>query len=208
MEKFKGKYRIESARLIGYDYSKMGIYFVTICTDDRWPYFGEVVGGEMVLSIIGWIADLFWQEIPVHHPYVVLDEYVVMPNHIHGLIKIQNRNHNPNCRDVALPRLGEGNAGVFDKNRLIKRKRTYTGDYPRMSEMSPRAGSLPVVVGSFKSALTKYVRICGLGHTIWQERFYDHIVGNNKSLRAIREYIRNNPKKWEQDRNNPANLWM
>jgi len=89
-EKFKNKYTIKSARLKGYDYSQNGMYFVTICTKDRECFFGEIVNGRMILNEIGKIADQFWREIPKHFPFVNLDIYQIMPNHIHGIIEIIN----------------------------------------------------------------------------------------------------------------------
>jgi putative transposase len=85
---YKGRYRIDSARLKGYDYSRNGMYFVTICTDEgRW-FFGKVVGRRMVFNKVGQMADKYWREIPKHFDGVYLDEYVVMPNHVHGIIVI------------------------------------------------------------------------------------------------------------------------
>lgn len=89
-EKFKGKYRIKSARLENWDYSWGAMYFVTICTQNRKFYFGDIVNGEMILSEIGEIAQRCWLEISKHFTFVELNEFVVMPNHIHGIIIINN----------------------------------------------------------------------------------------------------------------------
>jgi len=89
MEKFKGKYRIPSARWAAWNYSNNAAYFVTICTAHRAHYFGEVLNGAMTLTALGRAAADCWREIPAHFPFVVLDEFVVMPNHIHGIIVIQ-----------------------------------------------------------------------------------------------------------------------
>jgi putative transposase len=184
MELYKDKYKTQSTRLQGYDYTQNGMYFVTICTKDRECYLGEVVKGEMILNEMGKIAENFWKEIPDHFSNVRLDEFVVMPNHIHGLIEIV-------CdidarRDEALPRL-------------------YTGEYPRMSEMSPMPGSLSVILGSYKSIVTKTVRK-KISYILfsWQSRYYDHIIRNENKLNKIHEYIINNPEMWERDRNLPA----
>ncbi len=184
-EKFKNKYRIDSSRLRGYDYSQSGTYFVTICTKEREEFFGKIEKGEMVLSEMGEIANKFWQEIPKHFPFVNLDIYQIMPNHIHGLIEISNV-----CRDEALPRL-------------------YVGNNSKMSEISPKSGSLSAIIGSYKSIVSKMVRKQFNPITFaWQSRFYDHIIRNEISLNKIREYIRINPEMWERDRNNVENLWM
>ena len=90
IEYYRDKYRVKSARLRDFNYSETGGYFVTICTCRKVHWFGAVVGGEVRLSEIGKIAQKCWQEIPKHFPNVTPDEFVVMPNHIHGIVIIQN----------------------------------------------------------------------------------------------------------------------
>jgi len=190
-EKYKNQYKIESSRLAGYDYTQNGMYFVTICTKEREEFFGMIKDGKMELSDAGRIVEKFWQEIPKHFPTIVLDEYVIMPNHVHGIVEINNDRLNMDaCRDEAMPRL-------------------YTGQHRKMSEISPKPGSLSVVLGSFKSIVSKTVRKQLNSVTFaWQPRFYDHIIRNEISLNKIREYIQTNPEMWERDRNNVENLWM
>jgi len=189
-DKFKQKYTIQSSRLQGYDYSQNGMYFITICAKDKEHFFGEIENGKMILSDVGKIAEKFWQEIPTHFPFVNLDEFILMPNHIHGIIEIINDVDTRNRRDEALPRL-------------------YTGKYPQMSKISPKSGSLSVIIGSFKSitAKTANKQFPQIGFA-WQSRFYDHIVRNEISLNKIREYIHTNPKMWERDRNNLEGIFM
>jgi len=83
---FKNKYRVESGRLKGYDYSSPGAYYITTVTKNRKCYFGNVVNDKMILNEFGKIVNNFWKEIPKHFPYVILDEHIVMPNHVHGII--------------------------------------------------------------------------------------------------------------------------
>ena len=90
MALYKGKYRIESTRLKNWDYSRNGNYFITICTLNREHFFGEVINGRMVLSEVGRFAEMFWSEIPEHFPYSSLDAFVIMPNHIHGIVVIDH----------------------------------------------------------------------------------------------------------------------
>jgi putative transposase len=97
-ELYKNKYRVESARLKNWDYSSPGGYFITICTKNRELYLGKIVNDEMVLSEMGQIVNNHWREIPIHFPHAQLDEFVVMPNHFHGIIKIEN--------NVETPKLG------------------------------------------------------------------------------------------------------
>ena len=89
MEKFKGKYRIPSARWAAWDYSSNAAFFVTICVAHRLHDFGEIVGGVLHLTSLGQAAQDCWEEIPNHFPFVVLDAFVVMPNHVHGIVVIE-----------------------------------------------------------------------------------------------------------------------
>ncbi len=174
----------KNIRLQGYDYSSDGYYFVTICVKYGECVFGDVKNEIMGLSDIGCVIVKFWQEISNHFDNVKLDKWIVMPNHVHGIVVIQNHG-----RDEAMPH-------------------PYVGQYERMSQISPKPKSLPTIIGSFKSIATKTIRKYHNINFQWQYRFYDHIIRNNKSLNKIRNYIINNPEKWARDRNNPANLWM
>ena len=98
MKKYKNKYRISSTRLQHWDYAWNAPYFVTICTQNREWFFGTIVNGKMELSDIGKMAEKYWHEIPEHFPFVLLGEFVVMPNHIHGIViidKNDNDGHGP-----------------------------------------------------------------------------------------------------------------
>ena len=108
-ELFKGKYRIKSTRLSGWDYSVDGYYFVTICTKDCVEYFGEIKNEIMGLFNIGCIATKYWNEIPDHFNNVKLDEFIIMPNHVHGILVIDNGYDDHICirRDVLAKRLYE-----------------------------------------------------------------------------------------------------
>jgi putative transposase len=183
MALFKNKYRIASARLKGWDYRSAGYYFVTICTQNRQHFFGEVLDGAVHLSPLGEIAAQFWAEIPSHHAGVGLEEFVIMPHHMHGIIVI-----------VA-------SAAVETLHATSLRD-------PKMSAISPKAGSLGVIVRSYKSAVSHWAGLNGMASFEWQPRFYDHIIHDEKSFNQIRQYISNNPSQWESDRENPANLYM
>lgn len=174
MTLFKNKYRIESARLKGYDYSSPGEYFVTICTGGMIEYFGNVVNGEMNRNDVGEIANRLWLDIPNHHKNTMLDEFTIMPNHVHGIIILCE---NDNGRDVAC----NASTGI-----------------------SPKRGSLGVIVRSFKSAVSNWCHSNGYPDFSWQPRFYDHIIRDEKGLNAIRQYIKNNPAHWDYDRNNTS----
>ncbi len=191
MTRFKDKYRIETTRLPGWDYASAGWYFVTICTRGRQPFFGRIANGEMYLSPIGETAVQFWQEIPRHTAaHVSLDAFVVMPNHVHGIIVIHDK---PTVVETLQCNVSTTTDDV-DKN--------------PMSAISPRAGSLGAIIRSYKSAVTRWCRQNGYPEFAWQARFYDHIIRNEKALRNIRQYIFENPLRWERDRNTPENVWM
>ena len=109
--KFKNKYRISSARLQTWDYSNNGAYFITICTQNRHHFFGKIQNQEMQLSEIGKLAEQFWLEIPNHFPFVELGNFVVMPNHVHGILIM---NHTVETRFIA-----SDNVGEYDETRFI-----------------------------------------------------------------------------------------
>jgi putative transposase len=198
MTKFKGRYRIESTRLRGWDYASAGAYFVTICTKDRAPFFGDVVGGDVVLSPIGQIVADEWQKTPQIRPYVSLDEWVVMPNHLHGIIIITVETPRRGVSTRGVPTPGVSTGGVPTPG-----VSTAMGSKSRL-----QAGSLGAIIGQIKSTCTKRIQAAGFTDFAWQTRFYDHIVRDKPSLQRIREYIAGNPARWEEDRNNPPNLYM
>ena len=182
MSLFKNKYRVETTRLQNWNYGWNGKYFVTIVTKNREHYFGKIGNKKIQFTEIGGIADKYWHEIPEHFPFVVLDEFCVMPNHIHGIVVIDNKTGNT-CRDVAC------NVSTNESNTN------------KMSIISPKSGSLSTIIRSFKSAVTKFANENNYNFG-WQSRFYDHIIRNEKSLNRIRDYIRNNPENWNIDKFN------
>jgi len=158
-------------RLKDYDYSRNGFYFVTICTKNRKEYFGEINDEKMVLNEYGEIAEKLWLEIPNHFEDVKLDEYIIMPNHVHGIIIIDS-DEEP---------VGNRHACSLQEGRQYQK--------------------LPVVIGSYKSAVTREINQIH-NEFQWQKSFYDHIIRNDKSLHRIRKYIHYNPLKWEYDQEN------
>jgi REP element-mobilizing transposase RayT len=175
MTLFRETYRIESARKPYWDYCCPGWYFVTICTKNRRPLFGKVVDDEVDLSAIGGYTAGCWQEVPAHHRNVEIDEFIVMPNHVHGIIVLTGPERMP-----ALRRRGQ-----------IKRT-------AELTSVHPQPGSLGAVVGSFKAAVSYWCRTHNLEFG-WQARFHDRIIRGKNSLKAIREYIRENPANWRKD---------
>jgi REP element-mobilizing transposase RayT len=115
-EKYQNKYRIASARMKNYDYASNGAYFITIVTQNRDHFFGDIVDNKMILNEIGKIAQKYWDEIPQHFPFIRLDEMVVMPNHIHGILWIDDDLVGGGCRD-AINRVSTATTEKFEKTK-------------------------------------------------------------------------------------------
>ena len=171
MEKFKNKYRIGSCRLKGYDYATEGYYFVTICSNDRVCCFGEIVNYEMRLSEVGKIVEKYWNEIPKHFENVILDEFVIMPNHIHGIIVIEND-------DVI-------DQNIVTGRNAINRVSTggITGIYNPMGKRT-----LGEIIRWYKGRCTFEIRKQKQFFAGWQSNYYEHIIRDEKGLVNIRKY--------------------
>jgi len=178
-------------RLRNYDYASEGLYYVTLCTNGRHCFFGNIENGFMHLSDIGIRAEMYWQEIPNHFPRVELGEFVVMPNHIHGIIEI-----NP------LAQGGDrGNGDYRSDDAVAPNAVACNGPTKaRMASISPQSGTLSVVMRSFKSAVTKWCNENHLTYFAWQYRFHDHIIRNQTEFDFIENYIRNNVANWDRDK--------
>ncbi len=182
---FKNTYRIESTRLKDWDYSRYGYYFVSICTKDKQHFFGDIVGDKMKLSEIGKIVAGEWRKTDSIRDYAKLDEWVIMPNHLHGIIIIRNENNVETHGHASLnPRIPSGDA--FDA--------------------SLRKDNLSYIIRGFKSATIKKAHQKGFTNFAWQSRFYDHIIRNEKELHDIRQYIVYNSLKWQFDEENQNNI--
>jgi REP element-mobilizing transposase RayT len=145
----------------------------------------------MGLSVPGCIAWYFWRDIPNHQANIALDEFVVMPNHLHGIIGIKSSAGG--VRTLHATSVHELHATSVHEHEEAKNK---------MAEISPKAGSLSAILRSYKSAITKWCNSHNHAYFGWHTRFYDHIVRNEKDLRRIRQYIFDNPINWERDREN------
>lgn len=182
MSKFKNKYRIESARLKDWDYSKPGAYFVTIVAFERENLFGNIENNKMILNGAGKNAHGCWIDIPIHFPHVVLDEFIIMPNLIHGIIFIIDRNF---IKPVETQN--------FASLRNEKHKTTPGNQF------GPQSKNLGSIIRGFKIGVTGWYRENGIYKTIWQSRFHDHIIRNEIELQRIRQYIISNPPNWNND---------
>ena len=158
-------------------------YNITIVTKNHLCWFGDVVNNEVQHSPLGLIAQEFWRGIPQHHSHVELDDFIVMPNHVHGVMILLDKTEESVRRDVQL--------NVPTR---------------RLSPISPQKNSLSVVVRTYKAAVTTWARDNGHEGFAWLGRFHDHIVRNEADLTRIREYIRNNPLQWALVEENPGNV--
>ena len=177
-DKFQGRYRIDSARLADYDYGSNGMYFITICTQNRESYFGEIIADEensctLLPTPVGQRAIQGWQTIPQFSSFVQLDAFQLMPNHIHGVLWISKPNYTE-----------------WEPNRF-----------------GPQSQNLASIMRGFKSGVTMYALNNQLEFG-WQARYYDRVIRNDDELHRIRQYIANNPTNWHQDQNNVENLFM
>ena len=203
MDKYQNKYRIQSARLQGYDYARTGLYFITICTKNREHYFGEIIDNEMQLSNIGVLANTFWFEIKQHSKNIELHQFVVMPNHIHGILEIvDNGGDGSGGRNGGLDGRGDACIASTAVTTTIKSQpKPSQFINKKMAAISPKSGSISRIIGSYKSAVSKHAHRLGYEFE-WQSRFYDHIIRNKNEYFRISNYIKNNPEKWEDDKFN------
>ena len=196
---YKNKYRIPSARREAYDYSNDGFYFVTICTKKRMTYFGEIINNKMILSTIGQIAKQEWINTKKIRKNVKLHEFVIMPNHIHGIIQINNPITVETHGDASLQRGQRDNTTIVKTHSHASRH----GEYK--NKFGPQSKNLSSIIRGFKGTVTKHATINNINFA-WQPRFHDHVIKNDGELNKIRYYITINPEKWELDRNNTKNL--
>ena len=170
--------RRKSLRLRQFDYTQAGAYFVTVCTRNRRCLFGNVVGGEMELNDFGRTADITWAAIPRHFSHAETPVWVVMPNHVHGIVVLTRP-----------PRATPAPSATHQQPTGTAR------------------GSLATIVGSYKSAVSKQINRLrhGTGASVWQRSYFEHVIRDESSFATIWQYIADNPARWPDDPENPAN---
>ena len=177
-ELFNHKFRIASARLAGYDYGSNGMYFITICAQDRESYFGEIITQDDAVtvqpSVLGQVVLDCWLAIPTFFPFVFLDAFQLMPDHVHGVVWI--------CKPDAEEKAWQPN------------------------QFGPQRQNLASIIRDFKSGVKKYATMNQIEFG-WQSRYYDRVIRNTSELNRIRTYIDENPAKWIAEQNNPENLY-
>lgn len=200
-DNYKGKYRIPSNRLQSFDYGSNAAYFVTICTHGKVNYLGEIPETQSIasnetqnlaslrdgafpqslvqLSEIGKIAYQYWLDIPQHFLFVILDEFVVMPNHIHGIL-------------------------IFNKAEPVETQDFASQTNEQQNKFGPQSRNLGSVIRGYKAAVKKYATLNDLD-MYWQERYHDRVIRTEKEHQNIAQYIYNNPLNWQLDEENQAN---
>ena len=193
MDRYQNKYRIPSARLLNWDYGADGAYFITICTRNREHYFGEIENGQMQLNEMGLLAKKYWLEIPKHFPSVELGNFIIMPNHIHGILILHATN--------TLETLQSGNENNLEtlQCNVSTLSSTNIGANAQMAKITPRAGSVSTIIRSYKSVVAKNAHYIHADFN-WQTRFHDHIIRDARAFETIQNYIANNPSNWEKDK--------
>jgi len=201
------KHHRRSIRLKGYDYTQAGVYFVTIVTQNRACLFGDIVAGEVRLNAFGQAVAETWLWLATQYGYVELDEWVVMPNHLHGIVVITDT-------DNGCPTDGGGVGGGSRTAPTVIGATGGGGGVGGGSRTAPTviASTAPMVkrkplgrlIGAFKTVSTKRINeYRGTpGVVVWQRNYYEHIIRDERSLNRIREYIAANPLRWHLDREN------
>ena len=173
-----------SPRLPHYNYGQSGAYFVTVCVKGRERVLGEVVGEDMQLSMAGKIVKEVWDKIPEHYAHVEIGEFMVMPNHVHGIVWITEEEERTN---------------IGAENNV--RAQHAAAPLPKQNHPHVKPGSLGAIVRSFKSAATRKINLQRgtIVSPFWQRGYHEHIIRDDEDLLTHREYILNNPLKWALD---------
>jgi len=187
-------------RWLGFDYDTPGWYFVTICIKDKRQCLGNVLGGKMVLNNFGEIALKYWRQISEHYNNIELDEFQIMPNHVHGIIFINKR------KSIGAHNVGTGSVvGAGDDHKILT-VGTEQCSVPTLRAPTTHYGLLSKMIKSFKEATVKNIKREYNFSFQWQRSFYDHVIRGEKDYNYIKYYIQQNPAKWAEDKNNPINL--
>jgi putative transposase len=192
-----------SIRLKDFDYSSLGKYYITICTLNRECLLGDIHDGKMIMSASGDIVRREWLLTQVVRTEIELDAFVIMPNHLHGIISICSCRGDPQHKsstdlgglDLSLP------VGADRPNKNIEQIQASQRGAPTLK---PR--TIGSIVGQFKSNSTKGIRGSACAGFYWQRNYYEHIIRNESEFRQIRKYILENPANWNVDQDNPLNF--
>ncbi len=171
------KHHRRSIRLDGYDYSKSGAYFITIVTKNRTLLFGDIIDGKMIFNDYGEIANKCWLDIPNHYPNVQLDKFIVMPNHLHGILIINETI------------VGANNYSPLQQSQ----------NEQQMNKFRSPSKTIGSIIRGFKIGVTKWFHNNTNVFNVWQRNYYEHIIRDDNELNRIQNYIINNPSNWKND---------
>jgi putative transposase len=179
---YRNRYRVDTARLKNYDYSGNGLYFVTICTGERFPYFGKLGNRELTATPIGKIAGDFWMAIPEHFPFVSVDEFVIMPDHLLGILFFDDPGfYDREYVNLTISEQVEALDGTLEIRNSGNR-------------FGPQSKNLASVIRNYKSAVTSFANKNNIRFK-WHPRYHDRIIRSPQELSNVRNYIRRNPLK-------------
>jgi putative transposase len=188
-----------SVRLKGYDYAATGAYFIIICAYERECLFGEIVAGEMCPGEYGRVVLNEWLRTGENRQEVLLGECVVMPNHFHGILQVN---------DGATGTAGHDEGTVRDNKGTVRNNKGTARRAPTVEQFGkPIAGSLPTIIRSFKSSVTKCINEIrnSPGLSVWQRNYYEHVIRDEADYNRIAEYVTSNPQRWIEDKLHPNN---
>ncbi|RXK47528.1 transposase [Aquirufa rosea] len=203
--KFRNKYRVDSTRKPNWDYRRPGAYYITLVTKNRVRFFGSIVKrkpnseNEMRLSELGKLAEKFWQEIPLHFPFVELGNFVIMPDHMHGMLIIKSIPE-INLNTISPRELETSpdllvNDRKFEVNNDSNLRANANTIREKMASISPKYGSISTVVRSFKSAVSKFAHRINPDFK-WHTNYHDYVVLTKNVYQNMQRYTLNNPKNW------------
>jgi putative transposase len=184
------KHHRHSIRLQDYDYSQAGAYFITVCTHKKECILGKIAEGKFCINNFGQCVMESWYDLPTHYPNIQLDEFVIMPNHIHGIIILHDK-----------PPVGAGlRPALVGKGSTALSKRAGLRPAPT-DKNSKNIHGLQEIVRAFKSFSSRKINKIRrrTGQPVWQRNYYEHIIRNESDLYNARRYIINNPISWEND---------
>lgn len=214
-DKFQNKYRIPSARWQAWDYSSDALYFITICTANRACIFGDIVNGEFLISETGKIIEEEWLKSFEIRKELSCDSYVIMPNHIHAILRITVETHggasgiiNYDASGIIIDDSLNSNNKMYhtaiDDSDISDNKTHHRASLRGVAYREPK--SISSFVAGFKSVTTTQInKLRNTKSSIWQTRFHDHVIRDYEEHRKIAGYIETNIQKWHADRFKPEN---
>ena len=189
MERFADRYSVKPSRLNNWNYSTPGDYFITICTYGHNKYFGKIINNKIFLSLRGEIAHNELLKTITLRKNIFIDPWVIMPNHIHLLIRLRNLHVETRC-----------NASLHDNRKITLITHSHKNHPEFFSKLNIKSNQvIPSTIRAFKQSIK---RLCNQQHLYfsWQPRYYDHVISNPKELTTVKNYIINNPKNWQKDK--------